>query len=511
VIDTGVIEPLKKVEVKSKVAGRVARLLVQEGDRVRAGDVLAEIDPTEINSQVAQMRAQLDGARARLTQSHRSVTYQEAQTRGSVEQYGQAVASAEARLRSAEEDARVQPQLTASEIAQAEAGLRSAEQALEILRTSTQPQALVQARTGLDEALTASSNAERGLARQRRLLEKGFASQTAVDAAESETASTHARVAQARKKMELVAEQQRLEIDEATSRVKQAQAGVDRARAAASVIEIKRQDVVSARAALAQARAQLLTSRSGREQDRMRTDEVAQARSSVVQLENQLHEISIRQGDTRLLAGMAGVVTKRYIEQGELVTSGVSTFSNGTPVVQIADLSQMLVKMTVNEVDVYKLSVGQPVEITADGAHSGTYMGRVRKVAPASADGGAGGGNAVVKFAVEVVITHPDGRLRPGMTARCSIIMARRTSVLRLPTHAVDGAGKEATVQILTQGVKDGKPTDTFTPRKVEAGLRGDSFVEVVSGLAKGDRVKPGVYTGPKRRALNIDFGGDGK
>src|SRR5262249_24934392 len=52
VTETGTIEPLKKVEVKSKVAGRISRLLVDEGLRVRAGQLLAEIDPTEINSQV---------------------------------------------------------------------------------------------------------------------------------------------------------------------------------------------------------------------------------------------------------------------------------------------------------------------------------------------------------------------------------------------------------------------------------------------------------------------------
>src|SRR4051812_44234672 len=50
VTETGTIEALKKVEIKSKVAGRVSRLLVDEGYFVKAGQLLAEIDPTEINS-----------------------------------------------------------------------------------------------------------------------------------------------------------------------------------------------------------------------------------------------------------------------------------------------------------------------------------------------------------------------------------------------------------------------------------------------------------------------------
>src|SRR5262245_10766363 len=50
VTETGTIEPLTKVEVKSKVGGRLARLTVQEGAVVTAGQLLAEIEPTEINS-----------------------------------------------------------------------------------------------------------------------------------------------------------------------------------------------------------------------------------------------------------------------------------------------------------------------------------------------------------------------------------------------------------------------------------------------------------------------------
>ena len=65
VVETGQIEALKKVEVKSKVAGRVSQLLVDAGSIVKHGQLLAKIDPTEINSQVAQIAAQLDGARRR--------------------------------------------------------------------------------------------------------------------------------------------------------------------------------------------------------------------------------------------------------------------------------------------------------------------------------------------------------------------------------------------------------------------------------------------------------------
>src|SRR5437588_7238946 len=77
VTETGTIEPLKKVEIKSKVAGRIAKLYVQEGDRVTPGQALADIDPTEINSQVDQMKAQVAGTRARYEQARKGSDYQE--------------------------------------------------------------------------------------------------------------------------------------------------------------------------------------------------------------------------------------------------------------------------------------------------------------------------------------------------------------------------------------------------------------------------------------------------
>src|SRR5207253_8052293 len=69
VAETGTVEPLTKVEVKSKVGGKVLRLLAAEGDRVHAGQVLAVLDPIEQQSQVGQIRAQVVAAQARLQQA----------------------------------------------------------------------------------------------------------------------------------------------------------------------------------------------------------------------------------------------------------------------------------------------------------------------------------------------------------------------------------------------------------------------------------------------------------
>src|SRR5580700_9110865 len=76
VIETGTIEPLRKVELKSKVGGRLSKMLVDEGDRVKAGQIMATIDPQEINAQVAALKAQLDGSQARLSSARKNVIFQ---------------------------------------------------------------------------------------------------------------------------------------------------------------------------------------------------------------------------------------------------------------------------------------------------------------------------------------------------------------------------------------------------------------------------------------------------
>jgi multidrug efflux pump subunit AcrA (membrane-fusion protein) len=67
--EVGTIEPLVKVAVKSKVAGRIMAIRVQEGDFVRKGQVIAIIDPNELERQVNQVKAELAAAEARWRQA----------------------------------------------------------------------------------------------------------------------------------------------------------------------------------------------------------------------------------------------------------------------------------------------------------------------------------------------------------------------------------------------------------------------------------------------------------
>jgi HlyD family secretion protein len=69
VVATGKVEPITKVEIKSKASGIVKKLLVDAGDRVRRGQLLAQLDKVEIEAQVEQSKAALEAAQASLTSS----------------------------------------------------------------------------------------------------------------------------------------------------------------------------------------------------------------------------------------------------------------------------------------------------------------------------------------------------------------------------------------------------------------------------------------------------------
>jgi HlyD family secretion protein len=69
VVATGKVTPITKVEVKSKASGIVKNLLVDYGDHVKKGQLLAQLDKVEIEAQVAQSRAALEAAQANLTSS----------------------------------------------------------------------------------------------------------------------------------------------------------------------------------------------------------------------------------------------------------------------------------------------------------------------------------------------------------------------------------------------------------------------------------------------------------
>jgi HlyD family secretion protein len=489
VIESGVIDAVRSVEVKSRVTGRLARLLVDEGDYVEAGQLLAVIDPKETVFRVEQDSAQLRGAQSAVDRLSLEIEQRQRTAQASFQQ-------AQARIRLLEMELKAQPEITKALIVQAETSLRSAEQDKERMVNSIHPTQRISAQSALEEAQANFDNAVSEHRRQSELFEKGYVAGRAVETAKLGVDLARARLNSVRENLARLEGQLAAEVNKADQMIRQAQAEYTRAKTNAIQDDVKRAEYQSAMADLEKARAALSDPAIlARQRD--------QSRSTVQQLGSVLEDSRRQLGETEIRAPISGIVTSKGLQVGELAT-GLSQFSSGSAIVKIEDRTAMRVKLDVNEIDVAKMQVGMPARVNVDALPSEEFQGVVRKIAPASKSSSQAGQpstDVVVRYEVEIELTGPSANLRSGMSAKCTVDVIDRPSVLLLPIeYAVREDGR--TFVELAPSDPLAKPER----RQVVVGAASGAFYEVLNGLKEGDKlVKPG-YEGPERKGM-MQFG----
>jgi HlyD family secretion protein len=206
----------------------------------------------------------------------------------------------------------------------------------------------------------------------------------------------------------------------------------------------------------------------------------------------------------RVTSPMSGVVITKGVELGETVTSGVSSYNEGTVMFTIADLKSLIIRINLNEVDIAKVRVGQPARVTLDAYPQKTFAGKVRFVAPA-----AKVVDKIKVFEIEVALDKLDESFRTGMSANVEILGERRAKALSLPLEALQRREGQTVVYRLKSGLApekieearealDGRSKfvwmsenwkEYFEPVQVNAGIATLERVEIMSGLRPGDQV----------------------
>jgi HlyD family secretion protein len=200
---------------------------------------------------------------------------------------------------------------------------------------------------------------------------------------------------------------------------------------------------------------------------------------------------------SNITAPMSGIVLTKNVEIGESITSGVSSFNAGTILFTVADVSSMIVKAGVNEVDIGKIHVDMPVKVTLDAYSKVSFAGRIARIAPAVRID-----DKVRVFDVEIRLDAQGRELRSGMTANIEVVGERKDKVLTVPIEAVfqrDGAEivfvKKPWDPKAPPAKKEAKKDDKdgwkqfFEKRTVVTGLADNSRVQIVSGLKAGDEL----------------------
>lgn len=216
---------------------------------------------------------------------------------------------------------------------------------------------------------------------------------------------------------------------------------------------------------------------------------------------------------TTVFSPLGGRVITLNAEVGETVYP--ATMNNPASVVAtIADLSEVLAVIDVDETEVVYVELGQAAELLVDALPDRTYRGRVVEI------GSSGFSRPdqpdVTFFSVKVLFVEPDPALRPGMSVRAEVITAAHGDALVVPIQSVverpplapagaveaaDGArdDDEAEEVQVVFVVEDGEARQ----RPVETGLSDETHVEIVAGLEAGEA----VVAGPYRTLRDLDDG----
>ena len=236
-------------------------------------------------------------------------------------------------------------------------------------------------------------------------------------------------------------------------------------------------------------------------------DSIKSAKESIEDAESNLEDVIDTKADYSVTAPISGVI----ITKSALVGDKVSNTNSASSLCVIYDLSSVTFEMSIDELDVMEVEVGQEVEVTADAFEDQTFTGVVTNISLQSTSS-----QGVTEYPVTVQIDDV-GDLLPGMNVTGDIIFEEVTNVLAVPSDALM-RGSSGTDVVY---VKDASVTEAvgdvpagFKEVEVTTGITDGDYIEIKSGISEGDVVyeeriseSTGMMMGPGGQG---GFGGQG-
>lgn len=183
-----------------------------------------------------------------------------------------------------------------------------------------------------------------------------------------------------------------------------------------------------------------------------------------------------------------GTLLLRDLTEGQVITSAAAQ-NGGTMLGEVADLSLLMIRTNINEIDVARLKVGDTARVRVDSMRTVALGGSIKRISTSALETGA---DRTRVFPVDVIIDEADERLRPGMSATAIFTLARVEDTLAVPLNAVFATADGARYVFLAKG-------ETFVVHQVEVGIADTRFIQILSGINMGDdlaRTRPLVFEG---------------
>jgi HlyD family secretion protein len=514
---SGAIQPQQVLDLTFTSSGLISEVLVKIGDTVSAGQPLARLDTRDLELRVEQSAAQLAQAQANLDRLRAGPTEAD-------------IAAAEAQLAQAQAQLRqTMGNVTEQDLAAARAQVEQARANLERLLSGPKASEVIQAQAQVDQAIAALQSQRDSLSaaktraesqlfqaantlrdrqaeysriynenREREQQLARFGQSLPQSALDNEAAALRAvqnaeeQMRQAQIAYEQAKQAEITGIAQAEAQVRSAQANLDRVLAGAD-----RDQIAAARAQLAQAEANL-----NKLLGDQRAGSLAAAQAAVASAQANLQRVKAPPSDADLASAEAQVANARAslaqaqlaLERATLVApiNGVvaevnlevgELYNAARPAIVLADLSGYYVDVTVDEIDVAQIAVGQQVILTLDALPNLELQGTVARINPLSTVQ-----SGVTAYTVRIVTNDPPASVRPGMSASADIIVAEKSEALVVPRRAIRAERGQFFVDVTADpGLCEvdiaQRPLQPVTQAiAVQLGLSNEQIIEITSG-----------------------------
>jgi len=482
---SGNVETPTTIDLNFKAAGKLTAVNVKVGDKVTAGELLAQQDSSQLNDQAAQMKAAIDNQQARLDQllagaSPQGITAAKATVDSALANEGNAQRSVE--------DARSTMIDTLKDIyvKSNDAVLTDADQMFSNPQAerATTPQTII---IMYDALLRAKIDSERlaiiDLLNSWQSTLTSFLNDCNLGQYAQTTEQNLGQIKTFFADLSVAANNPnsctigtgnycvpipaawKAAISTATATLEAQTVALNNAQAA---LDGTNASLRSAQAAVNTAQSQMEVVLAP-----ARDSDIAVIQTQINQAQASLSQVLSQVQDLSLYSPIDGTVAKTNGDAGEVATAN-------TVIASILPLVALQIKVNVSEDNIVNVKTGQRVDIELDAFGGDShFFGTVTQIDPQQTIvGGA------VYYQATVVFDQNYEGILPGMTANVTITTATKNNVLLAPASALQQIGGKYYAQVLKE--------KTAIQTMVQAGISGASSVEIISGLADGDQVVTG-------------------
>jgi HlyD family secretion protein len=468
----------RTARVTAPQVGRVERVLVREGDRVRAGQLLATLARRSEEAGVVAQQAGVNVARAQADAAQAAHSEAEASQGDRERRAAAETVSARERWRQAAAMLTRSRRMVPAHVEAARAEMEAAQATLRDLERGSRPEEIAQAQAELTAAEATLRRTRTEFERQTQLYKEGAAAKTAVEDAEEAQIRAESAAKARREALALLKRGTREEqITAARARLRSAEAGLRAAEGDMEGLVAEAGKVTEAAAALRAAKAAEAETRSARARLETLRQEARAAEARIGQSRATANQAAAELTERAVFAPYDGVVGRRYVDPGDMASPTQALFS-------IVEANEVWVSAEVDEQDLAPVREGQPVVVTAPAYVGREFAGTVLRIGgEAVPQTEVRTGARIVRVRVSLESTPPRERalLKPGMEVHASGKATLAVQAILIPSDSLLTDDEGSYVWMVEN--------HQTRRHRVRAGYINGRETEVVSGLRAGEKV----------------------